>query len=644
MCTDEAVWRALAIRMGYCQLARVDQERPSGIRVVASVLQQFDSSAEVQANQSLLDATLERYRSRNLTDFFDQCDSWRSLCCQLWRLGCNWSGRDTRGYINKAPPVIQPPYDREAALHPKYPFMPHSLPALLPDVRVLHDGPVGGGAWRCKLDPEEKTFIVTGQLGGIQVFDHATKTLLWHIAKTATRPCPHLEFSRGWMIFDRPGIGHFEVWRSERLVPDLGRAPDRGHYQRFTVLSSVRPIRAYRFQFPYLCAASQDGFIMIWNVPQKEVVETIDFRQSAHREGNINYIDFDDEYVFLVGNGAKSMSAFSRHNGEMVWNMGQHFASGRPPPTTWRLEEDADQFFSNRAYVARKLVRAQPNLWQAGPNTMNFAQLTMTPYQMWSAVHPDPNTKTLLILGHGTVLLIRDYKKFFSEPSQEPELFIEIEFENLEEYYHRVVLDQGEDFSGLGWNNRQLWEFVGDAMMTVHEGRAVIVNETTLILDLNIDSAMLHANDYTTDIPFTLVDEVMWGLADWEVEAQESATQTSPTIADDEPTQEASTNPPSVESDRNSDSSAQCLPPVAVFTYTDDNPGGPHPITSCSSVQMDEVGVYLAYNRFDIPAGHHDQDEDAEPPMEQEHRVLEHLDFSKRQQPVLDTYRFTAKA
>ncbi len=85
---------------------------------------------------------------------------------------------------------------------------------------------------------------------------------------------------------------------------------------------------------------------------------------------------------------------------------------------------------------------------------MNFAQMTMTPYQMWSAVHMDLKTKTLLILGQGTVLLIRDYKKFFDDPSQPPELFVEVEFQNLRDYYHSEVLGGGEDWSGLGWNNR----------------------------------------------------------------------------------------------------------------------------------------------------------------------------------------------
>ncbi len=42
----------------------------------------------------------------------------------------------------------------------------------------------------------------------------------------------------------------------------------------------------------------------------------------------------------------------------------------------------------------------------------------MTPYQIWSAVHPDLRTKTLLVLGQGTVLLIRDYKKFFNDPTK----------------------------------------------------------------------------------------------------------------------------------------------------------------------------------------------------------------------------------
>ncbi|TKY85700.1 hypothetical protein EX895_005240 [Sporisorium graminicola] len=606
ICTDETLWRQLAMRLGYCQVERIAEERSSGIRVVATVLQEHDPSSERAASQDLLQATIQRYRSRNTTEYFDNCDTWRLLCCQLWRLECNWSAKDQHGLAepSQTPSCRGSDEDRSEALE-----MP---PYLLPRRRVLHEDTCGAGVWRCKIDPEERTYIVTGQNGGIQVFDHSTNTLLWHIARTATRPNPHLEFSRGWMIFDRPGIGHFEVWRRENLIPDLGRPPDRGHYQRFTVLSSTRPIRAYRFQFPYLCAASQDGFILIWNVPQQELVETIDFRDSPHRGGNINYIDFDDEFVFLNGLGAKSVSVFSRRTSRMVWNMGQHFAAGQPPPSTWRLEEyEFSDVCPQTAFVRQQLVRAPPSLWQAGPNSMNWAQLTMTPYQIWSAVHPDLKTKTLLILGQGTVLLVRDYKKFFRDPSKPPDLFVEIEFQNLEEYYQeRIVGGVDEDLSDLGWNNPRMWETLGDAQLTVHEGKAVVVNDRAFVLDLG------QAHETQTQLK---------GSSSSSGSMSDGAAQQA-----DLP-QEGDGNAKAESASADADADAEGNPPP-VSVYCESNRSTRDSYRQCSSLQMDETGVYMTLDRNAFGEMHWGGVFDT---LIDGKRLLLHLDFSERPQPAM---------
>lgn len=590
-------------------MERIAEETSSGIRVVACVLQKFDASIDPAASSDLLQATIQRYRSRNTTDYFDDCDTWRSLCCRLWCLDCNWSAKDSRCLATPSRPLLSPDtdddergatpsdvptYDSETASTSS---SSQSLPYLLPRQRVLHEKTYGAGVWRCKVDPEERTYIVTGQNGGIQVFDHSTNALLWHIARTATRPNPHLEFSHGWMIFDRPGIGHFEVWRRESLVPDLGRPPDRGHYQRFTVLSSTRPIRAYRFQFPYLCAASEDGFILIWNVPQQELVETIDFRDSPHRGGNINYIDFDDEFVFLNGRGAKSVSVFSRCTKSMVWTLGQHFASGRPPPSTWRLQELEPSSCPEAAFVRQQLVRAPPNLWQAGPNSLNWAQLTMTPYQIWSAVHPDLRTKTLLILGQGTVLLIRDYKKFFNDPSKPPDLFVEIEFQNLEEFYQQRIVGSFEEDSPflMGWNNPRTWEALGDAQLTVHEGRAVIVNDRALILDLErARGTQIRDSSSISSKEAALPQEGDGDAASESVDVEENA------------------------------------PPLSV--YCEVNRSARDSPRLCSSLQMDEVGVYLTADKYafgEVYWGGNVFNTAIEG-----NRVLLHLDFSKRPEPA----------
>ncbi|EST05594.1 Quinonprotein alcohol dehydrogenase-like superfamily [Kalmanozyma brasiliensis GHG001] len=590
ICTDEALWRDQAIRLGYCQSERQAEERSSGIRVVATVLQKYEASVGQAEAEYLLQATIQRYRSRNTTSYFDDCHTWRSLCCLLWRLDCNWSAKDTTGLERTRAASPSPNADDTEAERSEsetassdreeQPGSSESdtKPYLLPRRRVLHEKMCGTGVWRCKIDPEERTYIVTGQHGGIQVFDHTTETLLWHIARTATRANPHLEFSRGWMIFDRPGIGHFEVWRRESLVPDLGRPPDRGHYQRFAVLSSTRPIRAYRFQFPYLCAASQDGFILIWDVPQQELVETIDFRDSPHRGGNINYIDFDDEFVFLNGLGAKSVSVFSRRTKRLVWNMGQHFAAGQPPPTTWRLEPLDKSAFPENAFVRQQLVRAPPNLWQAGPNSMNWAQLTMTPYQIWSAVHPDLKTKTLLVLGQGTVLLIRDYKKFFNNPTKPPGLFVEIEFQNLEEYYRQYIVGGvDEEVSDLGWNNPRMWETLGDAQLTVHEGRAVVVNDRALILDLCSET-------------FAQEDSVENTAAQNQTQMQMEESSSS------EPAEQPHDNDGDTDSTDTSAVHAEPVPPP-ITVYCELNRSPRDSYRQCSSLQMDEVGVYLTADR-----------------------------------------------
>ncbi len=96
-------WRGLALRLGYLQSDRAAEERSSGIRVVATVLQKYDASVEQDEAEDLLQATIQRYRSRNTTAYFDDCDTWRSLCCRLWRLECNWSANDPNGLAMMLP-------------------------------------------------------------------------------------------------------------------------------------------------------------------------------------------------------------------------------------------------------------------------------------------------------------------------------------------------------------------------------------------------------------------------------------------------------------------------------------------------------------------------------------------------------------
>ena len=107
--------------------------------------------------------------------------------------------------------------------------------------------------WRIKLDPFDESIITTGRRGGVRAMDAHTGEALWWIPVNQTGRFPHLEFSNGWMIFDR--LGYFEVWRSERLVEDLADEARRGAFQRFTILDPPRDVRAFRFQYPSLAVS-----------------------------------------------------------------------------------------------------------------------------------------------------------------------------------------------------------------------------------------------------------------------------------------------------------------------------------------------------------------------------------------------------
>lgn len=91
------------------------------------------------------------------------------------------------------------------------------------------------------------------------------------------------------MIFDRIGQGHLDVWRQ----PRPGEADDLqspGTFTFFTSLPSPRPTRAFRFQYPTLAVATQDGYIILWDIETQKVIQEMSLAGSMNADGNINYI------------------------------------------------------------------------------------------------------------------------------------------------------------------------------------------------------------------------------------------------------------------------------------------------------------------------------------------------------------------
>lgn len=126
--------------------------------------------------------------------------------------------------------------------------------------------------------------ISTGQRGGVRVVDIKTGKVLWRLDRRMTRHFAHLEYDRGLAIYDRVGHGNFEVWKqAQASLPSV-------NFELFTSLSSPRPTRAFRFQYPILAVATRDGYILLWDVATQKITQEMSLIGSLHDDGNINYI------------------------------------------------------------------------------------------------------------------------------------------------------------------------------------------------------------------------------------------------------------------------------------------------------------------------------------------------------------------
>lgn len=339
LAVKDGVWRSVALNLGYLPpgVIRAQDlcEPPADVRWCSNtnaysldyVKGVEPVHTQVRQGESVDYPSL--LTTSSARGYYDGLVSFQDLCIRKWRVDARWSA--TREHetgalwelqpemrlIDAAPPLVRPATDLEE--------------------EVVEEE--GRDVWRIKLDPVDRTIISTGQRGGVRVLCLDTKQVLWRLPQLATRQYPHVEFDRGFMVFDRMGHGHFEVWRAQRLA---GADGQRGHFDHYATLASPRPPRALRFQYPNLVVATLDGHLLTWDIVSKTVVQDIDLEDSVHKD-NVNYIDFDDEFIFLCGTGGKCVTAVSRKKGSIIWSLSMHFESNLPPPSTYLYERRSDR-------------------------------------------------------------------------------------------------------------------------------------------------------------------------------------------------------------------------------------------------------------------------------------------------------------
>ncbi|PWN24122.1 hypothetical protein BCV69DRAFT_296420 [Microstroma glucosiphilum] len=352
------------------------------------------------------------------------------------------------------------------------------------------------GMWRVKYDAAEDCFIHTrGNGPGIGVTDASTGELLFFYRGVRQRA--HLEYDQGWVVHDTRGRDHFQIWRFERIVEDV-QQPRRGILRKYGSLRCPYGVRAYRMHFPHLAVATQNSRIVVYNVPEKRIVQDLPMYPAEEAtlaaSSTTAYIEFDREYIFVLSevnttpDWLASLFIYSRSSGSRVCRLSREQLESKAP-CYLRRRLDSDHEFSSleggaewrQAYAEEidRLATARDD--DGGPQWSNGL----------SAVHHDESTGALIILGSQVLFIIQDYQALCKQASEQ-----DGQVSNLKAM--RIV-------SQRRWSHQ--------STLAVAEGRLAFTYESGLMLgDIR---SLLWAIETKAS---SLLDQTLWQYVDFSLD------------------------------------------------------------------------------------------------------------------------------
>jgi hypothetical protein len=146
--------------------------------------------------------------------------------------------------------------------------------------------------WRFRPDFKRRIFLSTSQIGGFNVTDMDSGSLLWHLDVDTVRPFAHLEYEDGTAVFDREGDA-VEVWKI-----DSTPSATRGIFKRVAVLNHDKQTRGYQLRDNTLCVVSSEGKGYVYDLSgEPRLLNEIDIE-----EGAVGHLDQDKHIVaYSVG-------------------------------------------------------------------------------------------------------------------------------------------------------------------------------------------------------------------------------------------------------------------------------------------------------------------------------------------------------
>lgn len=93
------------------------------------------------------------------------------------------------------------------------------------------------------------------------------------------------------------------------------------HFKAWALLRMPENTRAFRFSYPTLLAVATNN-AYLWDVPRSQLISVVrDIQQLNHGSppAAINYVDVNDQYIFICGGGG--LRIFAREGGALLYQL-----------------------------------------------------------------------------------------------------------------------------------------------------------------------------------------------------------------------------------------------------------------------------------------------------------------------------------
>ncbi|KAL9081361.1 MAG: hypothetical protein Q9157_000080 [Trypethelium eluteriae] len=130
---------------------------------------------------------------------------------------------------------------------------------------------------------------------------------LWHLPEDFVRPYAHLEYDKGWAVWDK-GENALEIWK---VVQSEG---ERGQFEQVAILHHDCETRGFHLRYPTLCVVSTQGQAFVYDLSQETSRLHTEFNI---RTGAVGHLCQEDKAV-MYSFGTEGYHFHSKETGGLL--------------------------------------------------------------------------------------------------------------------------------------------------------------------------------------------------------------------------------------------------------------------------------------------------------------------------------------